>query len=99
LVIEPWCRLCPLECSLGTRPREGHERARRAEAPKVAGLGEQRHGSERVDAAEGAQARHGTRQRLGERQLGDLLVDRAKLRVAHEVGAQQVLEGGLRGGL
>src|SRR5450759_2678208 len=95
LVIEPWCLDAPLECSEGTSPVNAMYAPGRGEAQEVARLGEYRHRGEGVDPAKRPQASHARRERFERGELLDLAVDRAKLGVAHEVGAQQMLEGRL----
>jgi hypothetical protein len=91
LVIAPWCR--------GHKAGEGHVGSRRGETAEVAGLGEDGDRRQGVDATEGAQAGGVCRQRLGCGSLLDLCIDSVKLRVSDRVGAHQVVEGGLGGGL
>ena len=77
LVMLPWRRLGPEECSPGTRPTIGHELARVCEAQEVLQLGHQRHGRDQLHAAQGLQRLHQRRQRpLGQRVAHRLLEPR-----------------------
>src|SRR3954449_115787 len=74
LVIAPWRRRSPLECSLGVRPRNGPRPAGR-HLDQVADLDGQRERRERGDAAETDESADDTDVWLGSGELGDRRVE------------------------
>lgn len=90
LVMEPWCRLLPLECSEGVRPVKAIYEPAEGKRKKSRGLGHDGHGGEGVQTAQSPQAGDALCGGLREGELLDAPAQRGELGVTHEVGSQQM---------